>query len=92
MSESDKDKEIAELKTQLAEMKAAVLTLQRQVQRQINPPPPQPARLEHHIDAATRRLFDGVAKMPQEVVQKMSAAIPDDVMRDIANDARRDRR
>jgi len=34
-------------------------------------------------------LLDSVAAMPKEVMDRMERAVPDDVVRDIANDARR---
>jgi hypothetical protein len=93
MSEDADKKRIEELEGTIKTLLTRLDGYERQL-NQLNPDPRrvEPARLQHHIDAATRHLFDSVAKMPQEVVQKMRAAIPDDVMQDIANDARRDRR
>jgi len=85
MSETEKDKEIAELRSQLAEMKATVITLQRQV----NPPPapPKPAVLEGH-SPSTYRLLDQMS-VPKEILRQMQRAVPDEVVREIAKDGKR---
>ena len=83
---TDKDAEIAELKATVT----TLLTRINALERQVNPPPrpAEPARLEG-MPAGTLRLLDSVAAMPKEVMDRMERAVPDDVVREIAKDARR---
>ena len=87
MSESDDKARIAELEG----MVKTLLTRLSVLENQINPPPrpAEPARLEGTYPAATLRLLDSVAAMPKEVMDRMERAVPDDVVREIAKDARR---
>ena len=85
MTEADDKARIAELESQIAELKAAMIILQRRV----DPPPrpAEPARLEG-MPAGTLRLLDQLS-VPKEILDRMQACVPDDVVREIAKDARR---
>jgi len=86
MSDTDDKARIAELEG----MVKTLLTRLSVLENQINPPPrpAEPARLEG-MPAGTLRLLDSVAAMPKEVMDRMERAVPDDVVREIAKDARR---
>jgi len=76
---------IAELEAEVRELKAGIKTLAQRVD-----PPPRPpdiARLEG-MPAGTLRLLDQMS-VPKEILDRMQQAVPDDVVRDIAKDARR---
>jgi len=85
VSENDKDKEIAELRTQLAEMKAAVIMLQRQIN-----PPPRPvetAKLQGH-SPDTYRYLDQVG-VSKQVFNDLVANVDEDVVRQLRTDGKR---
>jgi hypothetical protein len=85
MSTDDDKARIKELESQIAELKAAMIILQRRV----DPPPrpAEPARLEG-IPASTLNIIDRMS-VPQHILREMQQCIPDDVVRDIVKDGRR---
>ena len=74
----DKDARIKELEARL-----------KVLERRVDPPPraAEPARLEGHSQS-TLRLLDQLS-VPQHILDAMQLAVPDDVVREIAKDARR---
>jgi hypothetical protein len=85
MSETEDKARIAELEG----MVKTLLTRLSVLERQVNPAPrpPEPARLEG-MSAGTLRLLDSLS-VPKEILEKMQAAVPDHVVREIAKDGRR---
>lgn len=78
MTENEKDQKIAELEARL-----------KVLERRVDPPPrpPEPARLEGH-SPSTYRLIDQMS-VPQHILRDMQAAVPDEVVRQIAKDGRK---
>jgi hypothetical protein len=72
-------------KAKIAELEARLKVLERRA----DPPPrpPEPAKLEG-IPASTLNIIDRMS-VPQHILRSMQAAVPDDVVREIAKDARR---
>jgi hypothetical protein len=85
MTESEDKARIEELESQIAELRAAMIILQRRV----DPPPRpvEPARLEGHSPSSLR-LIDQMS-VPQHILREMQAAVPDEVVRQIAKDGKR---
>ena len=78
MSETDKDKEIAELRARIVKLENAA-----------NPPPRPPdiARLEGH-SPSTYRLIDQMS-LPPDVFQKFVDQVPDEVVKQLRGDGRK---
>jgi len=82
---TDKAEGQSEDKARIAELEARLKVLERRAD-----PPPRPpdiARLEG-MPAGTLRLLDSLS-VPKEILEGMQRAVPDDVVREIAKDARR---
>ena len=78
MAENEKDQKIAELEARI-----------KVLERRADPPPrpPEPARLEG-FSPSTYRLLDQMS-VPQHILREMQAAVPDEVVREIAKDGRK---
>jgi hypothetical protein len=83
--DNEKDREIADLKSQVAELKAAMIILQRRV----DPPPrpPEAARLEGH-SPSTYRLIDKMS-VPKNVFDKLVETVPTELVRQVMEDRKR---
>jgi hypothetical protein len=85
MSTDDDKERIKELESQIAELKAAMIILQRRVD-----PPPRPpdiARLEGH-SPSTYRYIDQMG-VPQDVFNKLVETVPDKLVREVMEDRKR---
>ena len=85
MSENDDKARIKELESQVAELKAGLKAVELRTQ----PPPkvPTAAPLEGYAQS-TYRLIDKMS-VPQHILREMQAAVPDEVVRQIAKDGRK---
>jgi len=85
MSESDDKARIAELESQIAELKAAMIILQRRV----DPPPRpvEPARMEGH-SPDTYRYLDQLS-LPKSVFDDYVANVDPEVIKQLRTDGKR---
>jgi hypothetical protein len=86
MSIEDKAR-IAELESQVAELKAGLKAVELRTQ----PPPKVPTAARFEGISATEKLAIDRMTVPQHVLDGMAAAVGDDVVRQITDDARRKR-
>ena len=85
MTEVDDKARIAELESQIAELRAAMIILQRRVD-----PPPRPveaAKLEG-LPASTYRLLDGLS-LPKQVFNDFVANVSEDTIKALRSDGKK---
>ena len=86
MTEQDDKERIKELESQIAELKAAMIILQRRVD-----PPPRPAEIAQmqHGLSRTEQLAIDRASIPIDDLRAMEKAVPTAMVRDIVRTAKR---